>query len=136
MKTIFEEATWVWNQKHQKVCRLIDDQLLWSEQIYQVWLPDQDVIVPIRADELKQLNDKYARVGPHQMCYITAVARVADALTHHLLLAPIESSVIPLLHQIQALSRAISNNRVRYLLADEVGLGKTIEAGMNNANTF
>jgi len=46
------------------------------------------------------------------------------------LLAPIESSVIPLPHQIKALSRAISSDRIRYLLADEVGLGKTIEAGL------
>ncbi|HOV87752.1 MAG TPA: helicase-related protein, partial [Syntrophobacteraceae bacterium] len=53
-----------------------------------------------------------------------------DALTQDVLLAPIESSVIPLPHQIRALSRAISNDRVRYLLADEVGLGKTIEAGL------
>jgi SNF2 family DNA or RNA helicase len=55
---------------------------------------------------------------------------VADALTQDVLLAPIESSVIPLPHQIRALSRAIANDRVRYLLADEVGLGKTIEAGL------
>ena len=41
-----------------------------------------------------------------------------------------ESHVIPLPHQIHALSRAISGDRVRYLLADEVGLGKTIEAGL------
>ncbi|HOW74317.1 MAG TPA: helicase-related protein, partial [Phycisphaerae bacterium] len=61
---------------------------------------------------------------------IAAAARVADALTQDVLLAPIESSVIPLPHQIRALSRAIANDRVRYLLADEVGLGKTIEAGL------
>ena len=41
-----------------------------------------------------------------------------------------ESNVIPLPHQIHALSRAISGDRLRYLLADEVGLGKTIEAGL------
>ena len=46
------------------------------------------------------------------------------------MLAPIESSVIPLPHQIRALSQAIANQKVRYLLADEVGLGKTIEAGL------
>jgi superfamily II DNA or RNA helicase len=62
--------------------------------------------------------------------YVTAAARVADALTQDVLLAPIESSVIPLPHQIRALSRAIASDRVRYLLADEVGLGKTIEAGL------
>ena len=55
---------------------------------------------------------------------------MADALTQDGLLAPIESSVIPLLHLIRALSRAIANDRSRYLLADEVGLGKTIEAGL------
>ena len=68
--------------------------------------------------------------------YRIAAARVADALeSRHdassaILLAPIEASIIPLPHQIRALSRAIFSDRVRYLLADEVGLGKTIEAGL------
>ena len=68
--------------------------------------------------------------SPDDIAYVAAAARVADALTQDVLLAPIESSVIPLPHQIRALSRAIANDRVRYLLADEVGLGKTIEAGL------
>jgi superfamily II DNA or RNA helicase len=38
--------------------------------------------------------------------------------------------VIPLPHQLYALTRAMSGDRIRYLLADEVGLGKTIEAGL------
>jgi superfamily II DNA or RNA helicase len=68
--------------------------------------------------------------SPYIIAYIAAAARVADALTQDVLLAPIESSVIPLPHQIRALSRAVANDRVRFLLADEVGLGKTIEAGL------
>jgi len=48
----------------------------------------------------------------------------------NLLLAPIQSSVVPLPHQLYALNRAMSRDRIRYLLADEVGLGKTIEAGL------
>lgn len=64
------------------------------------------------------------------IAYVAAAARVADVLTQDMLLAPIESSVIPLPHQIRALSRAIAGDRVRYLLADEVGLGKTIKAGL------
>ena len=66
-----------------------------------------------------------------------AAAKVAEVLEGasstadgHVLLAPMESNVIPLPHQIHALSRAVSGDRVRYLLADEVGLGKTIEAGL------
>src|SRR5690606_32658120 len=64
------------------------------------------------------------------IAYVATAARVADALTQDVLLAPIEASVIPLPHQIRALSKAVSGDRVRYLLADEVGLGKTIEAGL------
>ncbi len=49
---------------------------------------------------------------------------------NHVLLIPMESNVIALPHQIHALPRAIPGDRVRYLLADEIGLGKTIEAGL------
>jgi hypothetical protein len=38
--------------------------------------------------------------------YVAAAARVADVLTQDVLLAPIEASVIPLPHQIKALSTA------------------------------
>ena len=66
---------------------------------------------------------------PAWLSYVAAAARVAGALTQNLLLETIGSSVIPLPHQIYALSRAMSGDRVRYLRADEVGLGKTVEAG-------
>lgn len=67
-------------------------------------------------------------VRPDDITYAAAAARVSDALSQDVLLAPIESSVIPLPHQVRVLSRAIANGRVRYLLADEVGLGKNIDA--------
>ncbi|MGK5094694.1 helicase-related protein [Deltaproteobacteria bacterium TL4] len=69
--------------------------------------------------------------------YVAAAAKVAEVLEGgsrtsegSVLLAPMEANVIPLPHQLQVLSRAISGDRIRYLLADEVGLGKTIEAGL------
>ena len=76
-------------------------------------------------------------IEAERIAYVAAAAKVAEVLEGsasttdgHVLLAPMESNVIPLPHQIHALSRAISGDRVRYLLADEVGLGKTIEAGL------
>ena len=33
-------------------------------------------------------------------------------------------------HQLRVLKRAMENNTIRYILADEVGLGKTMEVGM------
>ena len=65
-----------------------------------------------------------------RLVHAAAAARIVDALTQDLLLAPLEAGVIPLPHQLYTLSRAMSDDRIRYLLADEVGLGKTIEAGL------
>lgn len=124
------------NQQYKQVCRLIDEQSLWGERIYRVWLPDRDAIVQIQSNQLKPLDDTCARISSHHINYVSSAVQVADALTHDLstgqagiVMAPIESSVICLPHQIRALSRAISNDRVRYLLGNEVGLGETIEAG-------
>lgn len=121
--------SWYYSSDHGQLCQVIEAQTLWGETTCRVWLPGRDSVVRIPASTLKPLES--AGTGsPDDIAYITAAARVADALTQDVLLAPIESSVIPLPHQIRALSRAIANDRVRYLLADEVGLGKTIEAGL------
>lgn len=122
-------GAWYYSSDHGQLCQVIESQTLWGETTCRVWLPGRDSVVRIPASRLKSLES--AGTGsPDDIAYIAAAARVADALTQDVLLAPIESSVIPLPHQIRALSRAIANDRVRYLLADEVGLGKTIEAGL------
>jgi len=120
---------WYYSPDHGQLCRVIEAETLWGETTCRVWLPGSDSVVRIPASRLKPLES--AGTGsPDTIAYLAAAARVADALVQGVLLAPIESSVIPLPHQIRALTRAISNDRVRYLLADEVGLGKTIEAGL------
>ncbi len=121
--------SWYHSPDHGQLCQVIETQTLWGETTCRVWLPGSDSVVRIPAANLKPLEDT-ATGTPAGITYVAAAARVADALTQDVLLAPIESSVIPLPHQIRALSRAISNDRIRYLLADEVGLGKTIEAGL------
>ena len=124
-----QTGEWAWSAEHSEVCRIVESLQLWGEQVCRVWLPGRDVVVRIRADRLAPLTD--AGLGkPAYIAYVVAAARVADALSEDVLLAPIEASVIPLPHQIRALARAIAGDRVRYLLADEVGLGKTIEAGL------
>ena len=123
------EHHWYFSPHHGQLCQVIEAQTLWGETMCRIWLPGRDSVVRIPASRLKPLESAGAG-SPDNIAYIAAAARVADALTQDVLLAPIESSVIPLPHQLRALSRAIANDRVRYLLADEVGLGKTIEAGL------
>jgi superfamily II DNA/RNA helicase len=121
---------WIFSIDQGQLCQVIEAESLWGETFYRVWLPGQDAVLRVRAEQLKPLDSQIAALNSHHMTYIAAAARVADAINHDVLLAPMESSIIPLPHQIRALSRAISNDHVRYLLADEVGLGKTIEAGL------
>lgn len=122
-------GTWYYSPDHGQLCQVLETQTLWGETICRVWLPGRDSVVRIPVSRLKPLES--AGTGsPDNIAYVAAAARVADTLTQDILLAPIEASVIPLPHQLRALSRAVANDRVRYLLADEVGLGKTIEAGL------
>ena len=121
--------SWYFSPDHGQLCQVIETQTLWGETTCRVWLPGRDSVVRVPASRLAPLEDSGTGTADG-IAYVASAARVADALTQDVLLAPIESSVIPLPHQIKALSRAISGDRVRYLLADEVGLGKTIEAGL------
>jgi superfamily II DNA or RNA helicase len=87
-----------------------------------------DAVLRARTADLAVLSS--VRPSVEQILHATAAAKLQDALEDNLLLAPIQSSVIPLPHQLYALNRAVGQDRIRYLLADEVGLGKTIEAGL------
>lgn len=124
----FTIGDWCWFTRQASPCRVIERQDVWGEVAYRVWLPAKDAVVRARAADLASLES--VRPSVEQILHTTAAAKLLDALEDNLLLAPIQSSVVPLPHQLYALNRAISRDRIRYLLADEVGLGKTIEAGL------
>ncbi len=131
-------ALWQYSTIHKSACKVIEEQTLWGQTVCRVWLPNQDAVVRVPRSALQALNlSLRPEIEDHRIGYIAAAAKVAEVLEGgssasdgHVLLAPMESNVIPLPHQIHALSKAVSSDRVRYLLADEVGLGKTIEAGL------
>ncbi len=119
---------WCWHGRHAAPCRVVDREEIWGETAYRVWLPAKDAVVRARARDLSPLDSIQPTV--EQILHTAAAAKLLDALEDNLLLAPIQSSVVPLPHQLYTLNRAMSRDRIRYLLADEVGLGKTIEAGL------
>lgn len=131
-------VVWQYSIVHNSACMVIDEQTLWGQTVCYIWLPNQDAVVRVSRSALRPLRANLPpEIEAERIAYIAAGAKVAEVLEtsksttdRHVLLAPMESNVIPLPHQINALSRAISGDRVRYLLADEVGLGKTIEAGL------
>ncbi|MCM0755305.1 DEAD/DEAH box helicase [Desulfovibrio aminophilus] len=132
------QIVWQYSSIHNSACKVIEEQTLWGQTVCRIWLPNQDAVVRVPRSALRPLSaDLRPEIEAGRIAYAAAAAKVAEVLEGstsatdgHVLLAPMESNVIPLPHQIHALSRAISGDRVRYLLADEVGLGKTIEAGL------
>lgn len=130
-------SPWQYSIIHNSACKVIEEQTLWGQKVCRIWLPNADAVVRVPASGLIPLASRPSSLSTDHITYVAAAAKVAEVLEHtgrvpegHVLLAPMESNVIPLPHQLKALSRAVSGNRIRYLLADEVGLGKTIEAGL------
>jgi superfamily II DNA or RNA helicase len=121
-------GTWCWHGRHATPCRVVDREQIWGEITYRVWLPGKDAVVRARSRDLSQLDAVQPTVD--EILHTASTAKLLDALEDNLLLAPIQSSVVPLPHQLYALNRAMSQDKIRYLFADEVGLGKTIEAGL------
>ena len=130
--------TTFFSKSYQAPCKLIEEIDLWDEKFYRVWLPDKGIVVKIPASDLVPIQQsEQPERDIFQIPYVAAAAKISqtirrstDKQTENVLLAPMDANVIPLPHQLNALSRAVSSDRVRYLLADEVGLGKTIEAGL------
>lgn len=67
------------------------------------WQPWSEFL-PSRCPRLSQRRQP-ALIG---FAYAVAAARIADALTQDVLLAPLEAGVIPLPHQLHALTRAVT----------------------------
>ena len=125
----FAVGSWAFSAAHGESVRILDVETVWNHTVYQVWIPRLATVERVPADSLLPAQPTKA-TGLDRITYAVAAARIADALTQDVLLAPLEAGVIPLPHQLHALTRAVTGDRVRYLLADEVGLGKTIEAGL------
>lgn len=119
---------WMYCPDHGQLCQVIDTKTFWGETTYRVWLPGSNSIVRAPASRLKPVENAAAS-SSDAIAYVTVAAAVNDALIHDVLLAPVESYVIPLPHQILALSRATADGRLRYLFADEVGSGKGRDRG-------
>ena len=125
--------SWIWSRTHHAPGRIIEVDELWGQQRYRVWIPSLNSVLLHRPEEIdctdtttRADNDAGARVK-----FAAVAGRVLDLLNDDKLLSPLDAAVIPLPHQIRALRRVVANpGKVRYLMADEVGLGKTIEAGL------
>ncbi len=124
--------SWIWSRKHRATGRIVDVDELWGQRRYRVWLPSLNAVLLHREEEIGEEEQTTSVEHAGSRAKFAAVTgRVLDLLNDNKLLAPLDSAVVPLPHQIRCLRRVVAHpGKVRYLLADEVGLGKTIEAGL------
>ena len=108
--------------------RVLERNEAWGYTTYKVFNPVSGAIY--RADEEQLKTDAGSTAyDENYLRYVTLLAKIKNE-TATGILSSISDGIIPLPHQLHVLNRAMSNKNVRYILADEVGLGKTIEAGL------
>ena len=101
---------------------------VWGFVSYKVFRPTDGKVYKLPEDSLtiepniRALDENYIR-------YVALLSKIKNE-TYGGVLSKLSNGVIPLPHQRYVLERAISDSNIRYILADEVGLGKTIEAGL------
>ena len=113
------------NGQNVMVLECID---LWGYISYKVFDAASGTVYKVCEDRLVADSDN-SRCDENYLRFITTLSKIKNEMSDGLL-TPISSGIIPLPHQLHALKKALRTNQVRYILADEVGLGKTIEAGM------
>lgn len=100
----------------------------WGYVSYRVFNPATGAVYKASEDQLNKDGGSNS-YDENYLRYVTLLSKIKNE-TAGGLLSSLASGIIPLPHQLHVLNRAMENNTIRYILADEVGLGKTIEAGM------
>lgn len=80
--------------------------------------------------KIDQLEEQLALYSDAKISFLAIAAKIKSEMANQAMLAPLESNIIPLPHQILALEKVMSGQFLRFLIADEVGMGKTIETGL------
>jgi superfamily II DNA or RNA helicase len=84
----------------------------------------------VRSVLFSQLSFENKLPTEAEIAFKATAAKINSEVFKESILAAIESNIIPLPHQILTLEKVVAGRSFRALLADEVGMGKTIEAGL------
>lgn len=125
----WQAGRWLWSKSQECYVQLVQEHNLWQIPYCTVLGSNEPDTFCLPKHDLAETGPNWHKT-PFGLSYIATAARIANAQSEGDLLSPLEANVIPLPHQLKALRKAFSHSQIRYLFADEVGLGKTIEAGL------
>jgi SNF2 family DNA or RNA helicase len=110
-----------------KAIEIIGTKEVFGEEVAWIRILESGEFLQVGIEELTQeqstLSLAYVR-------FIALATKIKAEVARKNILAPYESSLIPLPHQVLVLEKVMQSSQNRFLLADEVGMGKTIETGL------
>lgn len=113
-----------------KNIEVIGSKVLFGKETLWIHILEDNTFAQVLRSDLDDDAPADAHSGMAYVRYIAIAARIKEEMAQKRLLAPYESSLIPLPHQILVLEKVMQGVQTRFMLADEVGMGKTIEAGL------
>lgn len=125
---MFSVGQYVFDITTKERLQVIEVSEAWGFVSYRLFNPSSGSVYNLPANQLsaevpdENYSESYLR-------YVSLLCKIKNE-TSAGILSKLSSGIIPLPHQLHVLNRTLSNSNIRYILADEVGLGKTIEAGL------
>ncbi len=113
--------------RNEKV-EIIEKNEIWGYTSYRVYNPFAKEIYKLNSEQIGKDAIKL-NYDENYIRYIVNLGKIKNEISQGIL-SSLSDEIIPLPHQLYVLERVLSDNNIRYILADEVGLGKTIESGM------
>ena len=110
-----------------KAVEILGEKEVFGQKIVWVRVLEDNSFLQVTAEELES---RAATFSMAHLRFISIAAKIKDEVAKKNILAPYESSLLPLPHQILVLEKVMQSMQNRFLLADEVGMGKTIETGL------
>ena len=100
----------------------------WGFSCYKVYSSINEMIYRLNDEDIVTIdNTRISNVN--EFLFLLHLSKVRNELSSGII-SNLNQDVIPLPPQLHVLRKVLSGSNIRYLLADEVGLGKTIEAGL------
>ena len=125
---MFKIGEYVFDKNNDDRVQIVDVSTVWDFVSYKVFNPVTGAVYKLSSDAVES-ESRQVNANEYYLRYVAMLSKIKSE-TSEGILSKLASGVIPLPHQLHVLNRAVSDNNVRYILADEVGLGKTIEAGL------
>jgi hypothetical protein len=101
-----------------KACEIIGEKEVFGQRIAWIRLMEDGSFHEVPCDELEKPSTEFSM--PY-LRFVSIAAKIKDEVARKNILAPYESSLIPLPHQILVMEKVMQSNQNRFMLAGKRG---------------